>query len=89
MRRPVERSGFIVCDASSCTLGLKHEVLDYLTLENRERHNALTSYDSITWADEKLLPNLSVTQKARSATVHPTSSMHTLGNDTTLRRIAA
>jgi D-lactate dehydrogenase len=79
----------IVCDASSCTLGLKQEVLDYLTLENRERHKALTIYDSITWADEKLLPNLSVVQKARSATVHHTCSMHTLGNDMTLRRIAA
>jgi D-lactate dehydrogenase len=79
----------IVCDASSCTLGLKQEVLDYLSLENRERHKALTIYDSITWADEKLLPNLTITRKARSATVHPTCSMHTLGNDTTLRKIAA
>jgi D-lactate dehydrogenase len=79
----------IVCDASSCTLGLKQEILDYLSLENRQRHKALTIYDSITWADEKLLPNLTVTQKARSATVHPTCSMHTLGNDTTLRKIAA
>ena len=79
----------IVCDASSCTLGLKQEVLDYLSLENRERHKALTIYDSITWVDEKLLPNLKVTQKVRSATVHPTCSMHTLGNDTTLRKIAA
>jgi D-lactate dehydrogenase len=78
----------IVCDASSCTLGLKQEVLDYLTLENRERHKALTIYDSITWADEMLLPKLNVTRKARTATVHPTCSMHTLGIDTTLRKIA-
>jgi len=78
----------IVCDASSCTLGLKREVLDYLTPENRERHKALTIYDSITWADKMLLPKLKVTRKARTATVHPTCSMHTLGIDTTLRRIA-
>jgi D-lactate dehydrogenase len=78
----------IVCDASSCTLGLKQEVLDYLTLENRERHKTLTIYDSITWADEMLLPKLNVTRKARTATVHPTCSMHTLGIDTTLRKIA-
>jgi D-lactate dehydrogenase len=38
----------IVCHASSCTPGLKQEVRDYLTLENRERHKALTIYDSIT-----------------------------------------
>jgi D-lactate dehydrogenase len=79
----------IVSDASSCTLGLKQEVLDYLTPENRDRHKHLTIYDSITWADEKLIPKLKVKQKARSATLHPTCSMHTLGVDTTLRKIAA
>lgn len=79
----------IVSDASSCTLGLKQEVLDYLTPENRDRHRHLTIYDSITWADEKLLPNLKVKQKARSATVHPTCSMHTLAIDGTLRKIAS
>jgi D-lactate dehydrogenase len=78
----------IVSDATSCTLGLKQEVLDYLTPENRDRHKHLTIYDSITWADEKLLPNLKVKQKVRSATLHPTCSMHTLGVDTTLRKIA-
>jgi D-lactate dehydrogenase len=50
----------IVSDASSCTLGLKQEVLDYLTPENRDRHKHVTINDSITWADEKLLPNLKV-----------------------------
>jgi D-lactate dehydrogenase len=79
----------IISDATSCTLGLKEEVLDYLTPENRERHRHLTIYDSITWADEKLLPKLKVKQKARSATIHPTCSMNTLGVGTTLRKIAA
>ena len=64
------------------------EVIDYLSLENRERHKALTIYDSITWADKMLLPKLNVARKARTATVHPTCSMHTLGIDTTLRKIA-
>jgi D-lactate dehydrogenase len=77
----------IVSDASSCTLGLKQEILDYLTPENRDRHRHLTIYDSITWADEKLLPSLSIKRKAHSATLHPTCSMHTLGIDTTLRNI--
>ncbi|HTF44359.1 MAG TPA: (Fe-S)-binding protein, partial [Terriglobales bacterium] len=79
----------VVSDASSCTLGLKQEVLDYLTPENRDRHKHLTIYDSITWADEKLLPNLKVKQKARTATLHPTCSMNTLAVATTLRKIAA
>jgi D-lactate dehydrogenase len=79
----------IVCDASSCTLGLKLEVLDYLTPENRDRHRRLTIFDSITWADQKLLPNLKMKDKVRSATLHETCSMHTLGIDTTLRKIAS
>ncbi len=33
----------IVCDASSCTLGITHEVLDYLSPENRMRHRQLKS----------------------------------------------
>jgi hypothetical protein len=85
------RQGFlpIVSDASSCTLGLKQEVLDYLTPENRDRQRHLTIYDSITWAHEKLLPNLKVKHRVRSATLHETCSMHTLGIDTTLRKIAS
>jgi D-lactate dehydrogenase len=54
-----------------------------------DRHKHLTIYDSITWADEKLLPNLKVKQKARLATLHPTCSMNTLDVVTTLRKIAA
>jgi D-lactate dehydrogenase len=77
----------IVCDASSCTLGLKQEVLDYLTRENRERHRHIQIYDSITWTDEKLLPHLTIKRKARTATAHPTCSMHTLGLDANLRKI--
>ena len=48
---------------------LKQEVLDYLSVENRERQKAFTILDSITWADELLHPKLSVTRKARTATV--------------------
>jgi len=67
------------------TLGLRQEVVDYLTPENRSRQKRLTIYESLSWADKKLLPNLDVKHKARSATVHPTCSMHTLGVDVTLR----
>lgn len=79
----------IVCDASSCTLGVKQEVLDYLSRENRERHRHLKIYDSITWTDDKLIPRLTVKRKARTATVHPTCSIHTLEVDATLRKIAS
>jgi D-lactate dehydrogenase len=79
----------VICDASSCTLGLKKEILDYLTPENRRRHQNLTILDSVTWADEYLIPHLEIKKKARSITAHPTCSMHTLGVDKTLRKIAA
>jgi D-lactate dehydrogenase len=77
----------IVCDASSCTLGLTHEVLAYLTPENRDRHRRLKIYDSLTWIDEQLMPGLSVTKKAQTATAHVTCSMRTLGIDATLQKI--
>ena len=35
----------IVCDASSCSLGLTSEIIDYLTPQNRERHAKLTIFD--------------------------------------------
>ena len=38
---------------------------------------------------DALTPLRSHATPDRSATVHPTCSMHTLGNDTSLRRIAA
>jgi hypothetical protein len=69
-------------------LGLKQEVLDYLTRENRGRHQHLQIYDSITWTDEKLLPHLTIKHTAQTATAHPTCSMHTLGIDANLRKIA-
>ena len=53
----------VVCDASSCSLGISREVLDYLTPENRERHRAMTLLDSIAWAHDYLLPRLKVTRR--------------------------
>jgi hypothetical protein len=49
------------------TLGLRQEVVDYLTPENRSRQKRLTIYESLSWADKKLLPNLDVKHKARSS----------------------
>jgi D-lactate dehydrogenase len=78
----------IVSDATSCTLGLTHEVLDYLTPENFARHRQLKIFDSIEWADQRILPHLKIERKAQTITVHPTCSMHSLGIDKTLQGIA-
>lgn len=82
----------LVVDASSCTLGIAHEVVPYLTADNRELHAELTVLDSLVWAADELLPRLDVRRAVGSAVVHPTCSMRHLGDEeqlTTLARACA
>ncbi|WP_432104199.1 FAD-binding and (Fe-S)-binding domain-containing protein [Streptomyces sp. bgisy091] len=78
----------LVVDASSCTLGLAHEVVPYLTDENRALHEELTVVDSLVWAADELLPHLTVFRKQGSAVLHPTCSMEHLGDVAHLRALA-
>lgn len=78
----------LVVDASSCTLGIAHEVVPYLTEDNRELHGELTVVDSLVWAADELLPGLTVLRTAGSAVLHPTCSMEHLGDVEHLRRVA-
>ncbi|MCX4678826.1 FAD-binding oxidoreductase [Streptomyces sp. NBC_01433] len=78
----------LVVDASSCTLGIAHEVVPYLTEDNRELHRELTVVDSLVWAADELLPELTVLRKAGSAVLHPTCSMEHLGDVEQLRTLA-
>ncbi|MCX5097019.1 FAD-binding oxidoreductase [Streptomyces sp. NBC_00365] len=78
----------LVVDASSCTLGIGHEVEPYLTPENERKHQALTVVDSIVWAVTELLPHLKVTDRIDSAVIHPTCSMRHLGDVEQLRAVA-
>jgi D-lactate dehydrogenase len=79
----------LIVDASSCTLGIAHEVRPYLTPDNLRKHAALKVVDSIVWAATELLPNLVITRQIDSAVVHPTCSMRHLGDDDDLRTVAA
>lgn len=79
----------LVVDASSCTLGIAHEVVPYLTETNKELHSALTVVDSLVWAAEDLLPHLTVHRKVASAVVHPTCSMQHLGDVDELVAVAS
>jgi len=65
----------IICDASSCSFGIKSEIVEYLTRENREHHAQLTIFDSVAWAHDRLLPKLEIRRKAASAVVHPSCSI--------------
>jgi len=68
----------IVCDASSCSLGLTTEIAEYLTPENQKRHAQLTILDSVAWAHDHLLPKLEIRRKIASAVVHPSCSINHL-----------
>jgi D-lactate dehydrogenase len=63
----------IVIDASSCAGGLIDEVPGALDDDAAERHRGLTILDSVAWAHDRLLPNLSPA-RTLSAAVHPTCS---------------
>ncbi|WP_406388222.1 FAD-binding and (Fe-S)-binding domain-containing protein [Streptomyces sp. NBC_00211] len=78
----------LVVDASSCALGVAHEVVPYLTDDNRALHAELTVVDSVVWAADELLPNLEVRRTVGSAVLHPTCSMHHLGDEPQLRAVA-
>jgi D-lactate dehydrogenase len=69
----------VVVDASSCTLGLRDEVTSQLTDENAERHAKLVVLDSIEWVHDRLLPDLRVERRLRSAAVHPPCALRHLG----------
>jgi D-lactate dehydrogenase len=79
----------IVCDASSCSFGLTSEIGAYLTPTNRDRHARLAIFDSIAWAHDRMLPNLSIRRKARALVVHPSCSAHHLGLGKKLHALAA
>ncbi|WP_405435776.1 FAD-binding and (Fe-S)-binding domain-containing protein [Streptomyces anulatus] len=78
----------LVVDASSCTLGIAEEVVPYLSEGNRALHRELTVVDSLVWAADELLPQLTVFRTAGSAVVHPTCSMEHLGDVGQLRALA-
>ncbi|MFG2617705.1 FAD-binding and (Fe-S)-binding domain-containing protein [Streptomyces sp. NPDC048507] len=78
----------LVVDASSCTLGIAHEVVPYLTGDNRALHAELRVVDSVVWAAEELLPRLEVLSTVGSAVLHPTCSMHRLDDVAALRAVA-
>jgi len=79
----------IVCDASSCSFGLTSEIGESLTPENRARHARLEIVDSIAWAHDRMLPQLSVQRKATAAVVHPSCAANHLGLGKKLQALAA
>jgi D-lactate dehydrogenase len=79
----------VVVDATSCTLGLAHEIVPYLDEDRLARHQTLTITDSLTWAAQELLPHLSVLERVPSAVIHSTCSMSQLNLRPDLETVVA
>ncbi len=79
----------VVTDASTCAWSLATEVADSLSDENRERHGKLAFFDSIAWANDRLLPNLEVSHRLGSVAVHTTCSTRHAGLTRQLHELAA
>ena len=72
----------IVCDASSCTEGLRH------TIENDPSDRPMTIIDSVEFALKHLLPHLPDYKKLESLALHPTCSSTLMGMNDDLRTVA-
>ena len=72
----------IVCDASSCTEGLRH------TIETDTSDKPLTIIDSVEFALEHILPTLPDYTKLESLALHLTCSSTRLGMNESLRTVA-
>jgi D-lactate dehydrogenase len=78
----------IVVDAASCTNSVADPGAGVLSEVNAERHAKLEILDSVSWAHDRLLPWLEVSEKVRSATVHPTCATRHMGLALRLKALA-
>jgi len=77
----------VVIDAASCTGAIADPAEGVLSEENAERLAKMEIVDSVAWA-LRLLPDLDLTEKVSSATVHPTCATRRLGLAHPLRTLA-
>ena len=72
----------IVCDASSCTEGLRH------TIESDTSERPMTIIDSVEFAISHILPLLPDYTKLESIAIHPTCSSTRMGMNEALKTVA-
>lgn len=75
----------IVCDASSCTEGLRHAVESEIPSHGQRR---LRIVDAVDFAAERILPLLPEGQKLESLALHPTCSSTRMGLNGALGAVA-
>ncbi|HEX3905814.1 MAG TPA: (Fe-S)-binding protein, partial [Polyangia bacterium] len=79
----------IVVDAASCTGQVVEPGEGTLSETNAEHLAAMTILDSIAWAHDRLLPELTVVRKLHAAAIHPTCATHRQGHAPRLAALAA
>ncbi len=72
----------IICDASSCTEGLR------TTIEGDQNEPRLRVVDAVQFAAERILPSLPEYQKIDSLALHPTCSSTRMGINDSLQTLA-
>jgi D-lactate dehydrogenase len=77
----------VVIDAASCTGGIADPAEGVLSEENAARLAQMEVVDSVDWA-LRLLPDLEISEKVGSATLHPTCAARRLGLAPSLRALA-
>jgi D-lactate dehydrogenase len=80
----------IVCDAASCTEGLR-QMLDAeveTAIASDGPYAALRIVDSVAFVAEQVLPRLSLTRKVPAMALHPTCSSTRMGMNDALRGVA-
>jgi len=78
----------IVIDAASCTGSVADPGEGVLSEENASRLAQLQILDSVSWAHDRLLPQLEIGPKVATATIHPTCATRRLGLTHRLERLA-
>jgi D-lactate dehydrogenase len=79
----------VVIDAASCTHAVAEPGEGVLSEENAGRLGGLQILDSVAWAHDRLLPQLQISRRVGSATVHPTCATRQLGLAPRLRSLAS
>ncbi len=78
----------VVVDATSCTHGIAAELGEALDEAARDRHGKIEVIDSVTWALERIVPELQLSGKVASVAIHPTCSGRHQGTNTDLVSLA-
>jgi D-lactate dehydrogenase len=78
----------VVCESSSCGLGLR-EIGDHLDGDDARHYRSLRILDAVSFTRTELLGRLTVRRRLRSVAVHPTCASEHLGSTDDLRAVAA